>query len=221
MDTIIARHALRTLLLSILAVLVSGAWPQALARPGAVQDPASSLERYDDDRSYEYADATIVVRWSQLAEANALALDPAFTDPFPSSRGWTMMYLAMHDALNAIVRKFQPYAFFGIDPAAHPIAATAQAAHDVMNHIYPTRQADNDAELAFWLGQVRDGRSKTRGITLGRRARRRSSMLAPTTTCSCSASTCCRTSSSLATIASSRRWSSSTDPRRQFNAIRD
>ena len=36
-----------------------------------------------------------------------------------------------------------------------------------MNHIYPTRQAETDAELAFWLGQVPDGRSKTRGISLG------------------------------------------------------
>jgi hypothetical protein len=167
MDTINVRYALRALLLLLLVFLVSGAWPLAIAGQGAVQDPVSSLERYDDDRSYEYADATIVVRWSQLAEANALALDPEFTDPFPSSRGWTMMYLAIHDALNAIVRKFQPYAFFGIDPAAHPIAATAQAAHDVMNHIYPTRQSDNDAELAFWLSQVKDGRSKTRGIALG------------------------------------------------------
>jgi hypothetical protein len=78
-----------------------------------------------------------------------------------------MMYLAMHDALNAIVRKFRPYAFVGAEPSAHPIAAAAQAAHDVMNHIYPTRQTENDAELAFWLGQVADGRSKTRGIKLG------------------------------------------------------
>ena len=78
-----------------------------------------------------------------------------------------MMYLAMHDALNAIVPKFRQYAFFGTDTSAHPIAAAAQAAHDVMNHIYPTRQAENDAELAFWLGQVPDGRSKTNGISLG------------------------------------------------------
>ena len=133
----------------------------------AVQDPDSSIERYDDDRSYQYADATLVVRWSQLAEDNAVAIDPAFTDPFPTDRGWTMMYVAMHDALNAIVRQFRPYAFFGTDPSAHPIAAAAQAAHDVMNHIYPTRQAETDAELAFWLGQVPDGRSKTRGINLG------------------------------------------------------
>lgn len=167
MDTLILRYALRTLLLSIVVVLGTDALPQAITRQGAVQDPNSSIERYDDDRSYEYVDATIVVRWSQLAEDNALAIDPAFTDPFPSSRGWTMMYVAMHDALNAIVRKFRPYAFLGTDPSAHPIAAAAQAAHDVMRHIYPTRQAETDTELAFWLGQVPDGRSKTRGINLG------------------------------------------------------
>ena len=167
MDTIIFRFALRTLLLSLVFVLGTGAWPQAITTQSAVQDPDSSLERYDDARSYQYADATLVVRWSQLAEDNAVAIDPAFTDPFPTDRGWTMMYVAMHDALNAIVRQFRPYAFFGTDPSAHPIAAAAQAAHDVMNHIYPPRQAQTDAELAFWLGQVPDGRSKTRGIHLG------------------------------------------------------
>jgi hypothetical protein len=135
--------------------------------PAAVQAQVNVTQQYDDDRSSEYADASLVIRWSQLAEDNALAIDPAFSDPFPSSRGWTMMYLAMHDALNAIVRKFRPYAFVAAEPSAHPIAAAAQAAHDVMNNIYPTRQIENDAELAFWLGQVADGYSKTRGIELG------------------------------------------------------
>ena len=96
-----------------------------------------------------------------------LRLTPAMTDPFPSARGWTMMYLAMHDALNAVVPRYEQYAFFETDRSAHPIAAAAQAARDVMNHIYPTRQAQNDAELAFWLGQVPDGSRKARGIKLG------------------------------------------------------
>jgi hypothetical protein len=140
----------------------------------ALQDTANGIERRyepytanDDDGSDGFSDATMVVRWSQLAEDNAFAVDPAITDPFPNGRGWTMMYLAMHDALNAIEGKFLQYAFFGTDTSAHPIAAAAQAAHDVMNHIYPTRQAENNAELAFWLGQVPDGHSKTDGINLG------------------------------------------------------
>jgi hypothetical protein len=129
--------------------------------------PDSVKGKKNDDRPDELSDAAVVVRWSQLAHDNAFAVDPAITDPFPNARGWTMMYLAMHDALNAIVPKFQQYAFVGTDTSAHPIAAAAQAAHDVMNHIYPTRQAENDAELAFGLGQVPDGSRKTNGINLG------------------------------------------------------
>ena len=119
------------------------------------------------DEATAVEDPTLVVRWSQLAENNALALDPQTTDPFPDARGWTMMYLAMHDALNAIRPRFQQYAFFGTGRDADPIAAAAQAARDVMNHIYPTRQAENDAELAFWLRHVADGARKTKGIKLG------------------------------------------------------
>ena len=170
MHTFIVGHALRTTLMSLVIVLVSGgSIPHAF-----MQDAVSGIERSqqpdtanDDDRAHELSDATIVVRWSQLAQDNAFAVDPAMTDPFPNARGWTMMYLAMHDALNAIVPRFRQYAFFGTDASAHPIAAAAQAARDVMNHVYPTRQAENDAELSFWLAQIPDGRGKTRGINLG------------------------------------------------------
>ena len=139
----------------------------------AFQALGSDVERRDasytsqDDDSRKLADATLVVRWSQLAHDSAFVMDPTMTDPFPNARGWTMMYLAMHDALNAIVPRYQQYAFFGADSSADPIAAAAQAARDVMNHIYPTRQAQNDAELAFWLRQVPDGRHKADGIKLG------------------------------------------------------
>jgi hypothetical protein len=156
MDAIIVGQPLRMLLLSTALVLASGGLPLA------------DQETQRDHRPLdEFSDATIVIRWSHLAEDNAFAVDPAITDPFPNARGWTMMYLAMHDALNAIVPAFQPYAFSGTDTSAHPIAAAAQAARDVMNNIYPTRQVENDAELAFWLGQGADGRRKTNGIQLG------------------------------------------------------
>jgi len=121
----------------------------------------------DDHRRGELSDATLAIRWSQLAHDNAFAVDPAMNDPFPNARGWTMMYLAMHDALNAVVPRFRQYAFHGTDKSADPIAATAQAAHDVLNHIYPTRQAQTDAELVFWLRQIPDGERKSDGIKLG------------------------------------------------------
>lgn len=157
MRTLTIAHAARFLLLSIAIVFASARSPLA----------DQELHRLHKPRD-GFPDPTLVVRWSQLAHDNALAIDPATTDPFPSARGWTMMYLAMHDALNAAVPRFQQYAFFGTDPSAHPIAAAAQAAREVMNHVYPTRMAENDAELVFWLGQIPDGPGKLGGINLGR-----------------------------------------------------
>lgn len=156
MNNLIVGRALRTFLMSMAVVFATGEWPRAHQKADGDLRPTGELP-----------DATVVVRWSQLAHNNAFAVDPAMTDPFPNARGWTMMYLAMHDALNAIVPRFRQYAFFGTDRSAHPIAAAAQAARDVMNHIYPTREAENDAELSFWLGQIPDGHRKTDGIALG------------------------------------------------------
>jgi hypothetical protein len=137
-------------------------------------------------RPEELRDPTVVVRWSQLAEDNAFAIDPEHTDPFPNMRGWTMMYLAMHDALNAVVPTYRQYAYFGSDRSASPISAAAQAAHDVMNHLYPGREAENDAELAHWLAQLPDDDRRRRGIEVGAasaiaivRARAIDRMLAP------------------------------------------
>jgi hypothetical protein len=156
MDTLIVTRARRLRLLAVAIVLATGVLPHAQEQTQRDHPPTNEL-----------SDGRVVVRWSQVAHDHAFAIDPAMTDPFPSMRGWTMMFLAMHDALNAVVPTFQQYAFFGSDRFAHPIAAAAQAARDVMNYVYPTREAENDAELAFWLGQIPNGPRKSRGIALG------------------------------------------------------
>ena len=54
-------------------------------------------------------------------------------DPFHKSRMYAMMHIAMHDALNAIDRKYQSYAFDKkADAGTSPDAAVAAAAHDVL-----------------------------------------------------------------------------------------
>jgi hypothetical protein len=46
---------------------------------------------------------------------------------------YAMMHLAIHDALNAIDRRFQPYAFDKrVEPGASPDAAVAAAARDFL-----------------------------------------------------------------------------------------
>ena len=54
-------------------------------------------------------------------------------DPFHESRMYAMMHIAIHDALNALDRRFQPYAFDKwVEPGASPEAAVAAAARGVL-----------------------------------------------------------------------------------------
>jgi PAP2 superfamily len=114
------------------------------------------------------SDAALVVAWNQTAYDLVFA-DDQF-DTFKGHRAFAMMHLAIHDALNAVVPLYQQYAYRDKDFSAHPLAAAAQAAHDVLLSQYPGAQARLDAELANWLSRIPDGFSKRRGITLGRQS---------------------------------------------------
>jgi len=114
----------------------------------------------------EFTDNAVVVAFNQIAFDAAVAHD-GFQDFAVNLRGITMMHLAIHDALNSILPIYRPYALFTLRPLAHPTAAAAQAAHDVLVNIYPDQQATFDAELAGWLARVRGGVRKRVGIELG------------------------------------------------------
>ncbi len=83
-------------------------------------------------------------------------------------RSFAMMHLAMFDAVNSIDRSYNPYLTL-VDERTHsPLllrtrssfqfaskeAAAAQAAHDVLAALYPTRQAIFAAELANSLSNI-------------------------------------------------------------------
>ncbi len=112
--------------------------------------------------------AEVIVSWNSLAHDVAVAEDQFLT--FKGQRALAMMHLAMHDALNAIVPVYEPYAYRAHPRLAHPIAATAQAAHDVMAALYPTQHAALADQLASWLAQVPTGELRDRGIALGKAA---------------------------------------------------
>jgi hypothetical protein len=75
-----------------------------------------------------------VILWNARAgEAATKACIAPLDDPFHESRMYAMMHIAIHDALNAIDRRFQPHAFDKrVEPGALPEAAAAAAARDVM-----------------------------------------------------------------------------------------
>jgi len=70
---------------------------------------------------------------ARASEAATKACIAPLDDPLHESRMYAMMHVAIHDALNAIDRRFRPYTFDKrAEPGASPDAAVAAAARDVL-----------------------------------------------------------------------------------------
>src|SRR4030095_14883803 len=126
----------------------------------------------------------------RVAAWNVTAVDAtvrAGENPTVQSRALAAIQVAVHDALNAIDRRFAPYAFHGeIDPDASADAAVATAAHDALVRIIAVgdllfagfgseaQQRDAvafvDATYAADLETIPDDDAKTRGIAVGQAA---------------------------------------------------
>ena len=79
-----------------------------------------------------------------------------------------MMHLSIFDSVNAIDRRYAPYAVEALaDAGASPEAASAAAAHTVLVSLYPSRQADLDLAYSNSLAAIADGSAKTEGISVG------------------------------------------------------
>jgi hypothetical protein len=112
-------------------------------------------------------DPALAVAWNQRINDIGFAEESSFPKAI---RAHVMMHVAMHDALNAVIPLYRQYAYHSHDPGADPIAAAAQAAHDVAVSQYPGQQAVLDAELAKWLSRIPETPHKTRGIAVGRQS---------------------------------------------------
>jgi hypothetical protein len=101
-----------------------------------------------------------------------------------TSRAVAMMHLAIHDALNAIERRYEPYVYdTAAETGAHAGAAIASAARDVLGGVIPgfpemtPEQRSKAVELLDGtykeaLAKIPDGESKERGIATGQAAAR-------------------------------------------------
>ena len=113
------------------------------------------------------AEADVVTDWNEITLATQAAVPGAIRTP-PAARALAMVHLAIFDSVNAIDRRFTPYAVGTLaDPAASPEAGAAAAAHAVLVNLYPSRQADLDAAYAASLASIPDGASKSEGISVG------------------------------------------------------
>jgi hypothetical protein len=91
--------------------------------------------------------------------------------PAIQPRTYAIVHLAIHDALNAIDRRYTPYLFEeSTSRDASAAAAVAAAARDTLVALLPNQEQPVVTAYAAALGAIPDGASKTAGIQVGQRA---------------------------------------------------
>ena len=120
-----------------------------------------------------------VLTWNEnAAKAATAACLHLSGNGLAESRMYAMVHIAVHDALNAIDRRYRPYAYFGrMEPDASPEAAVAVAAYRTLSRQFtllipfghPSQQAKFDAALATALALIPDGPAKQAGMAVGKR----------------------------------------------------
>lgn len=121
--------------------------------------------------------ANEVLTWNETA---VKAVAAGGQDPRQRTRTLVMVQGAVHDALNAITRRYAAYYFDGPGEAgAAPDAAVAAATHTVLVGVIPSfgTPAQKVAALALVedaymasMGRVSNGDAKAKGVAVGRAA---------------------------------------------------
>ncbi|HET6972663.1 MAG TPA: vanadium-dependent haloperoxidase [Pyrinomonadaceae bacterium] len=112
------------------------------------------------------AQEDVILQWNRvlMETVRTPGQQPATIMPV---RSYAIMHAAMFDAVNSIERSHTSY-FVDVpgSPNASIEAAAAQAAHDVLAGLYPTRVAIFNAELAISLQGIEENRAQ-QGIRVG------------------------------------------------------
>jgi hypothetical protein len=131
----------------------------ALAVPGRAEDA-------------EIVHAAAISRGNAVTHWNTIAIDSfkptQGTNPMGQSRSFAILHAAIHDALNAIDRRFEAYTPGLADAHGASVdAAVATAAHDVLMAQVPEQSALVEAAYSRALAGIPDGAAKASGISVG------------------------------------------------------
>jgi hypothetical protein len=113
------------------------------------------------------AHADAVLDWNDVALEEVAASGQL---PPDGARTLAMVHVAVFDAVNAIDRRFEPFALEQRASGASVDAAVASASYRVLLGLFPARQATLEATYRAAVGRVPDGPAKRAGIELGERA---------------------------------------------------
>ena len=118
----------------------------------------------------------VVLQWNELLSES---IDQRMPQP-AEVKIYAMVTLAMHDALNNVVPKYETYALNNSEVDASGItkknihsiadAAVSQAARDMMVQLFPASTAAADTQLNSVLSGIEDSDLKNRGINIGKDA---------------------------------------------------
>ncbi|NJW51915.1 vanadium-dependent haloperoxidase [Salinimicrobium oceani] len=135
-----------------------------------------SPELFDDNRVTESYSNDVVIRWNELIAAS---INQQIPQPM-EVKIYAMITLAMHDALNNIVPKYETYALENSEVDATGItdenipsiadAAVSQAARDMLVQLFPPATAAANDLLSQTLSEIEDSELKTHGIEIGKAA---------------------------------------------------
>ncbi len=114
------------------------------------------------------AGADVVIAWNQtlLRIVRTAGLQPPTVHP---TRSFALLHAAIHNAVVATTGKGTPY-LFAVHAAsgASPIAAAAQAGHDILVALYPAQSANLDQQLEAELTNVGPAHAREAGTAAGR-----------------------------------------------------
>jgi hypothetical protein len=148
-------------------------------QPDAQQDQPKSKHR----SRHGFDRASGVRHWNQIAvDASGLDHTPPVAPeetrvfgeqlgPGRAARAMAIVHLAIFEVVNAIEGDYRSY--IGLRHAKLGTslqAGVAQAAHDTLASLFPSQAASFDTILAEDLDEIPEGRLKTNGIVLGKRA---------------------------------------------------
>jgi hypothetical protein len=109
----------------------------------------------------------VVIGWNRtlLRIVRTPGAQPGTVHP---TRSFAILHAAIHNAVVATTRTGDPYLFaVHTNRGASPIAAAAQAAHDVLTALYPAQAPGLDMQLAADLSTVTHQRARAAGISAG------------------------------------------------------
>lgn len=125
--------------------------------PSLLREPAVPIRE-------QPANGNPVIHWNRVAS------ELMVTGPVLDSRAFTILHVAIHDAVNGVERRYAPYTVALSSPDASLDAAVATAARDVILAISPAQQEKLEQEYRATLAAIPNGRAKEQGVRLGRRA---------------------------------------------------